>query len=247
MYLGKAVAVILPAYNASATLISTVNEIPVYVDHLILVDDASSDNTWKIALQLGIKHVVLHSSNSGYGANQKTCYDYALKLSPDIIVMIHPDYQYTPRLMSSMVHMVAAGVYHVVLGSRILGVGALAGGMPRYKYVANRILTFFQNICLSHKLSEYHTGYRAYSSRLLNYINYHLNSDDFLFDNQILSQAIFHRYTIGEISCPTRYDSLSSSISFIRSVRYGAGVISVSLAHLLCRLGLLRPKYLYSN
>ena len=244
MYLDKAVAVILPAYNASSTLAKTVMEIPSYVDHLILVDDASNDDTGRIAFELGIKHVVFHNKNEGYGANQKTSYDYVLKLNPDIIVMIHPDYQYTPLIMTSLVHMLASGVYDVVLASRILGVGALAGGMPVYKFIANRILTFFQNILLSHKLSEYHTGYRAYAYSVLTNCNYKANSNDFVFDNQILSQAIYKGFRIGEVSCPTRYDASSSSISFSRSVTYGIGVIIVSFAHLFCRFGLHRPKYL---
>lgn len=209
------------------------------MDYALLVDDASDDNTVAIARQLGLT-VVTHPSNRGYGANQKTCYENALKFQPDIVVMLHPDYQYDPRLLVPMAGMIASGVYEIVIGSRILGGGALSGGMPWWKYVANRVLTMGQNILLGAKLSEYHTGYRAYSSEFLRAINFQANSDDFIFDNQLLAQAIMGGYRVGEVSVPTRYFEEASTINFRRSLRYGFGVIAVSLLGLLCRLNIFR-------
>lgn len=221
----KKIVVIMPAYNAGKTLIKTYNEIPKdIVDEIILTDDASTDNTVEITKKLNIK-TVAHETNKGYGANQKTCYDYALKENPDIIIMLHPDYQYTPKLIYAMASLIAVGEYDVVLASRILGRGALKGGMPIYKYIANRLLTFFQNLVLGYKLTEYHTGYRAYSSEVLKKIPYKKNSDNFIFDNEILIQIIHHGFKIAEISCPTKYFPEASSINFRRSIRYGLGIV----------------------
>jgi glycosyltransferase involved in cell wall biosynthesis len=232
----KKVVVILPAYNASQTLRQTYGEIPFdVVDEVILTDDASTDETIQVAEDLGIKHILKHNNNRGYGGNQKTCYRKALELQADIIIMLHPDYQYTPKLIPSMAYLVANNVCQVVLGSRILGKGALKGGMPIYKYIANRMLTFFQNILLNRKLSEYHTGYRAFSAEVLRKINFEKNADDFIFDNQILSQAIYAGYEIGEIACPTKYFKEASVINFSRSVVYGFGVLTVSFQHFLQR------------
>lgn len=241
MILNKKVTVVLPAYNAAKTLEQTFREIPFdIVDEVILVDDKSRDETVKIAHQLGIKHVISHSENRGYGGNQKTCYDKALELKSDIVVMLHPDYQYSPRLIHSMCYLISNGVYEVVLGSRILGKGALKGGMPMYKYIANRFLTLFQNVVMNQKLSEYHTGYRAFSANVLQQVNYQVNSDDFVFDNQMLAQ-IFHKgFEIAEITCPTRYFDDASSINISRSMRYGIGVIGVSLSYLIQKTGLYR-------
>lgn len=228
--------VILPAYNAEKTLRKTFEEIPLnLVDEIILTDDASTDKTIAVAKELGIHHVILHEKNRGYGANQKTCYDKALERNADIIIMIHPDYQYTPKLLPAMVSLIASGLYPVVLGSRILGNGALRGGMPRYKYVCNRILTFFQNLCTGAKLSEYHTGYRAFSASVLRNIDYHKNSDSHIFDNQILSKIIMAGFPIGEVSCPTYYDENASSLNFRKSLQYGLGVVWVSVGHLIKR------------
>ncbi len=219
----------------------TYSEIPFdLVDDLVLVDDASDDNTLDIARKLGIRHVIRHPVNKGYGANQKTCYQTALDLGADIIVMLHPDYQYTPRLIPAMVSLIAEGVYPVVLGSRILGKGARQGGMPLYKYLFNRVLTFVQNLLLNQKLSEYHTGYRAFSKEVFDHIDISGNSDDFVFDNQMLSQIIFAGFPIAEVTCPTRYFEEASSINFRRSVRYGLGVLKTSLQHFLQRTGLAR-------
>lgn len=230
----KKIVVVLPAYNAERTLEQTYKEIPFeIVDEVILVDDKSKDKTVQKARELGIKNIFLHDENRGYGANQKTCYDEALKLGADIVVMLHPDYQYTPRLIPSMVTLIANGVYPVVLGSRILGKGALKGGMPVYKYIFNRILTLIQNILLGAKLSEYHTGFRAYSSEVLGKINYKANSDDFVFDNQVLAQVHFAGFEISEISCPSKYEADSSSINFRRSVKYGLGVLKTSFQFFL--------------
>lgn len=241
MILGKKLVIVLPAYNAGKTLENTYQEIPFdIVDDVVLVDDHSCDNTIEIARKLDIRHVIRHDTNKGYGANQKTCYDKALNLDADIVIMLHPDYQYTPKLIHSMAYLIANDVFPVVLGSRILGNGARRGGMPFYKYLANRLLTFVQNILLSQKLSEYHTGYRAFSSEVLKSINYHLNSDDFIFDNQILSQIIFKGFQVAEITCPTSYFKEASSISFGRSVKYGMGVLSVSVKHFLCKAGLAK-------
>jgi len=235
---GKRIVVVFPAYNAAKTLKETFYEIPVdIVDQAILVDDASVDSTVELAQKLGIKTFV-HSQNSGYGANQKTCYINAIDEHADIVIMVHPDYQYTPKLVPALASMIASGEYDIALASRILGKGALEGGMPLYKYIANRILTFIQNIMLRHKLSEYHTGYRAYSREVLKNLPLVENSDDFVFDNQILAQAIYFGYRIGEISCPTRYDKDSSSINFKRSLIYGFGVLLTSLKVVIQRIGL---------
>jgi glycosyltransferase involved in cell wall biosynthesis len=229
MIAGKRVAVILPAYNAARTLERTYAEIPLdIVDEVILTDDASKDNTLEISKRLGI-HTLAHDRNLGYGANQKTCYAEALAQGADIVVMLHPDYQYSPLLVTAMASMIASGHYDVVLGSRILGRGALAGGMPLYKYIANRFLTFAENILLGLKLSEYHTGYRAWSATVLRALPLDKCSDDFVFDNQMLAQAAYGGFAIGEISCPTRYFAEASSINFRRSVTYGLGVLRTAL------------------
>lgn len=235
------VVVVLPAYNAERTLERTFSEIPMdVVDDVVLVDDASHDDTVAVARRLGIRHVLQHARNIGYGGNQKACYDKALELDADIVIMLHPDYQYAPQLIPPMAELVASGLFPVVLGSRILGNGALEGGMPVYKYLANRALTLFQNLCCGQKLSEYHTGYRAYSAAVLRDIPYRDNSDDFIFDNQMLSQIIYRGYRVGEITCPTRYFDDASSIRLGASVRYGLGVLGVSLMHLAQRAGLAR-------
>ena len=235
----------MPAYNAEETLEKTYNEIPKsIVDDVILVDDFGTDNTSEVARQIGIEHVIRHDKNKGYGGNQKTCYNKALELNADIVIMLHPDYQYTPKLIESMAYLIANDVYHVVLGSRILGKGALAGGMPIYKYIANRFLTLFQNIMCGQKLSEYHTGYRAFSKEVLNKIKYNLNSDDFVFDNQMLSQIIYKDYEIAEITCPTKYFEEASSINLSRSITYGLGVLSTSIKHFLTRIGIMKWKLL---
>lgn len=234
---GKKIVVVMPAYNAEKTLRRTVGEIPhEIVDCLVLVDDASSDRTVEIAATLGI-HSLVHRRNFGYGRNQKTCYRQALELDADIVVMLHPDYQYTPKLITAMASLIAEGEFDVVLGSRVLGVGALAGGMPLYKYVANRGLTWFQNLLLGHKLSEYHTGYRAFSRDVLLRLPLGENSDDFVFDNEMLAQAVFFGFRIGEISCPTRYFTDASSINFRRAVKYGLGVLWTSISFRLARWG----------
>lgn len=221
----KKLIVVMPAYNAEKTLLKTYKEIPRdIVDEIILVDDKSQDKTVELARQLNLK-VFTHEINKGYGGNQKTCYEQALKLNADIVVMLHPDYQYNPRLIRSMASLIAEGVYDIVLGSRILGGKAVKNGMPRYKYAANRFLTFAQNLLTGEKLSEYHTGYRAFSKKALSELPLSENSDDFLFDNQMLAQAIFFGFRIGEISCPAKYETDSSSINFKRSLKYGAGVI----------------------
>ena len=241
----KKIVVVMPAYNASETLEKTYNEIPFpLVDEVILVDDHGSDNTYEIAKSLGINHVVRHEYNKGYGGNQKTCYNKALELKADIVVMLHPDYQYTPKLIESMCYLIANDLYPVVLGSRILGKGALRGGMPIYKYIANRILTLFQNILMNQKLSEYHTGFRAFSSDVLKNINYHNNSDDFIFDNQMLAQIMFKNYLIGEITCPTKYFEEASSINFQRSSVYGIGVIITSIKYFLTKTKIISWKIL---
>ena len=238
MILGKRIAVVLPAYNAEKTLRSTAKDLPAdYVDEIILVDDRSSDSTIKLALELNIR-VFRHSQNYGYGRNQKTCYREALNAGADIIVMVHPDYQYAPRLVLSMAGMIACNTYDVVLGSRIVGGGALKGGMPLYKYVANRLLTAFQNIMMGCKLSEYHTGYRAYSKEVLEELPLEENSDDFVFDNQTLAQIAYFGFRIGELSCPTKYFEEASSIRFGRATRYGFGVLATSLMYRLQKLGL---------
>lgn len=225
----KKIIVVLPAYNAEKTLKQTYDEIPLdIVDDIILVDDHSYDATFEVAKELQIKHIIQHDVNSGYGANQKTCYNKALELQGDIVVMLHPDYQYTPKLLHSMCYLIANDLYEVVLGSRILGKGALKGGMPIYKYVSNRFLTLVQNILMGQKLSEYHTGYRAFSSKVLKQICYNDNSNDFIFDNQMLAQICFEGYDIAEITCPTKYFKEASSINLKRSCIYGIGVLITS-------------------
>lgn len=241
MLYNKKIVVVMPAYNAEATLESTYKEIPFdIVDEVIVVDDASKDKTVDIAHSLGIKHIIKHEKNKGYGGNQKTCYNKAIELGADIIIMVHPDYQYTPKLIPSMANLIAQDLYDVVLGSRILGKGALAGGMPFYKFVFNRFLTLFQNICLKEKLSEYHTGYRAFSRSVLEKIDYHKNSDNFVFDNQMLAQIVYAGFNIGEVSCPTKYFAESSSINFKNSTVYGLGVLKTSISFILQKAGLAK-------
>lgn len=240
---GKKLTVVLPAYNAGKTLEMTYNEIPFdIVDEVILVDDCSKDNTVEVARRLGIKHIVVHDKNKGYGGNQKSCYNKALELGSDIVIMLHPDYQYTPKLIHSMAYLIANGVYEVVLGSRILGRGAIKGGMPRYKYIFNRLLTLFQNNLMRQKLSEYHTGYRAFSRKVLESIDYMANSDDFVFDNQMLAQIFYKGFEIAEITCPTKYFDDASSINFRRSVKYGLGVLSTSVKYFLAKTGIYKDK-----
>ena len=239
---GKRVVVVMPAYLAGRTLEPTWRDLPrAVVDHVIVVDDASDDDTVTVARRLGL-HVILHPHNKGYGGNQKTCYAAALDAGADIIVMVHPDYQYDPRMVTAMAGMIASGVYDMVIGSRILGGGALLGGMPAWRYVANRVLTFVQNLLLNAYLSEYHSGYRAYSRALLDRLPWKDNSDDFVFDNQILAQCIVKRVRIGEVSVPTRYFAEASSINFARSVRYGFGVLSTTFLAVLARTGLYRHR-----
>lgn len=237
------IVVVLPAYNAENTLEATYNEIPFdIVDEVILVDDRSRDNTLEIAQQLGIKHIIKHQTNKGYGGNQKSCYSKALELEADIVVMLHPDYQYTPKLLYSLCYLLANEVYHVAIGSRILGKGALRGGMPIYKYIANRFLTLVQNILMNQKLSEYHTGYRAFTREVLEKIDLKRNSDDFIFDNQMLAQICYLGYEIGEVSCPTKYFKEASSINFSRSITYGLGVLGVSFTYFFSKIGICKPK-----
>jgi glycosyltransferase involved in cell wall biosynthesis len=239
----KKLVIVLPAYNAELTLKKTYGEIPFdIVDEVVLVDDNSSDRTVALAHQLGISHIIKHDVNRGYGGNQKSCYRKALELGADIVIMLHPDYQYTPKLIHSMAYLIANNVYQVVLGSRTLGKGALHGGMPLYKYIANRLLTFFENVMLRQKLAEYHTGYRAFSREVLERINFAINSEDFIFDNQMLSQILYLDYEIAEITCPTRYFEEASSINFSRSVKYGLGVLKVSIVHRLCKWGMMKDK-----
>lgn len=231
----------MPAYNAAKTLEITYKEIPFdIVDEVVLVDDKSSDETASVAHKLGIKHIIVHEENRGYGGNQKSCYNKALRLDSDIVIMLHPDYQYTPKLIHSMSYLIANGVYEVVLGSRILGKGALKGGMPIYKYIANRILTLVQNILMNKKLSEYHTGYRAFSRKVLLDIDYNANSNDFVFDNQMIAQIFYAGYEIAEITCPTKYFEGASSINFKRSSVYGLGVLKTSFAYFFQKLGLAK-------
>jgi len=240
---GKRIAVVMPAYNAEKTLEQTVRELPDCVDIKILVDDFSKDETAQLSQILGVQTFV-HDANYGYGRNQQTCYREALKAGADIVVMVHPDYQYTPLLVSAMASMVASGIYDMVLASRILGGGALNGGMPRYKYIANRLLTAFQNIFLGVKLSEYHTGYRAFSRQLLQTLPLLENSDDFVFDNQMIAQAVMFNFNLGEISCPTKYFKEASSINFRRSVKYGLEVLSTTVGFVAHKLGFIHsPKY----
>lgn len=239
----KKIIVVLPAYNAGKTLSGTFKEIPFdIVDDVILVDDNSMDNTKEIAKQLGIKYIISHEKNLGYGGNQKTCYNKALEIGGDIIIMLHPDYQYTPKLIHSMSYLIANEVYPVVIGSRILGKGALKGGMPIYKYIANRFLTLFQNILMNQKLSEYHTGYRAYSRAVLEQIDFNKNSNDFIFDNQFIAQ-IFHKgFEIAEITCPTKYFEDASSINFSRSLKYGLGVMTVAVTYFLSKTKIYKSR-----
>jgi glycosyltransferase involved in cell wall biosynthesis len=243
---GKRICVVLPAYNAAETLEMTYNEIPFdIVDDVVLVDDASKDATTELGKKLGIKHLIRHENNRGYGGNQKSCYEKALGLNADIIIMLHPDYQYTPKLIHSLSAVIAFDVYPVVMGSRILGKGARKGGMPMYKYIANRFLTLGQNILLGQKLSEYHTGYRAFSKEIFEKIDIESNSDDFIFDNQMLAQIFYAGFEIGEITCPTKYFEEASSINFKRSVQYGLGVIGVSISYRMARWGIIKPKLFY--
>lgn len=241
---GQRVCVVMPAYNAQKTLERTVAEVPrSIVDEIVIVDDASRDQTVALAKRLGL-HVLVHTVNRGYGGNQKSCYREALRLGADIVIMLHPDYQYTPLLVPALAHCIASKLYDVALGSRILGTGALKGGMPLYKYVANRALTLAENILIDAKLSEYHTGYRAFSRRVLTTLPLEENSDDFVFDNQMLVQAIHFGFGIAEITCPTRYEPESSSINFSRSVKYGVGVLETAVALRLKKLKLLNPAFL---
>jgi glycosyltransferase involved in cell wall biosynthesis len=241
---GSKVCVVLPAFNAARTLVRTLEGLDRdLVDEVIIVDDASTDETREIARRLGLRYA-FHGRNHGYGANQKTCYALALDTGCDIAVMLHPDYQYEPRLVPALAQMVASGVYDVAVASRILGMGAIAGGMPRYKYVANRFLTLAQNLMIGQKLSEYHSGYRAFSRRVLETLPLLANSDDFLFDNQMLVQCHWWGFRIAEISCPTKYFAEASSINFTRSMRYGFGTVGVSVRCLLCRMGARPPAYL---
>jgi len=239
----KKIVVVMPAYNASKTLENTYKELPFdIVDDVVVVDDFSSDETAMTAKRLGIKHIISHQQNMGYGANQKTCYTKALDLGADVVIMVHPDYQYEPRLVTSMASLITNEVFDCVLGSRILGIGALKGGMPIYKYIANRILTSYQNILIPHKLSEYHTGYRAFSRHILENLPLDENSNDFIFDNQMLVQIIGRGYRVGEITCPTRYMEDSSSISISRSIKYGMNVLLTTIEYKLSKFGLIKSK-----
>lgn len=236
----KKVVVVLPAYNAAKTLEITYSEIDfTIVDEVILVDDLSKDNTVEVGKKLGIHHIIRHEYNKGYGGNQKTCYNKALEIGADIVIMLHPDYQYTPKLIPAMANLLGSGLYHVVLGSRILGKGALAGGMPMIKYISNRGLTLIQNILMNAKLSEYHTGYRAFTREVLEAVNYNANSDNFVFDNQMLAQIWFEGYEIAEITCPTKYFDDASSINFKNSSIYGIGVMKTSIQYRLQKWGLI--------
>src|SRR5687768_9926228 len=235
---GKRIVVVMPAYNAAKTLLQTYNDLPLdVVDHVILVDDSSSDSTVQVAQELGLT-TFLHRENMGYGKNQKTCYREALKFGADIVIMVHPDYQYAPKLTVSLAAMIAYDQYDVAIASRILGKGALEGGMPRYKYISNRLLTAAQNILLSYKLSEYHTGYRAFSREVLESLPLEENTNDFVFDNEMLTQVIYFRFRIGEISCPAKYFTEASSISFRRSMVYGLGVLLTAIKFRLQRMGI---------
>ncbi|MCK4677926.1 MAG: glycosyltransferase family 2 protein [Bacteroidales bacterium] len=245
---GKKIVVVLPAYNAEQTIGKTYDEIPFeIVDEVVLVDDKSSDKTIEMANKIGIKHVIRHVENKGYGGNQKTCYNTALELGGDIVIMLHPDYQYTPKLIHSMAYLIANDVYHVVLGSRILGKGALNGGMPLIKYISNRGLTLIQNILMNQKLSEYHTGYRAFSREVLESVNFNQNSNNFVFDNQMLSQIFYAGYEIAEITCPTKYFKEASSINLKDSTVYALGVLGVSFRYFLNKLGIIRSEIYYNR
>ncbi len=238
---GKKIVVVMPAYNAAKTLERTCQEIPFdIVDEIILTDDCSKDETVEEARRLGIQHIIRHEINTGYGGNQKSCYKKAIEIGADIVIMLHPDYQYTPKLIPSMVYLISSGLYPVVLGSRILGSDALSGGMPLVKYISNRILTLIENLLLNRKLSEYHTGYRAFSIDVIKNINLEENSDDFVFDNEMLAQIFYKGYKIGEISCPTKYFPEASSINLVRSAIYGLGVLRVSIVYRLSKWGLIK-------
>ena len=241
MYNGKKVVIVMPAYRASLTLERTYKEIPFdIVDEVILVDDYSPDNTAEVAKGIGIQHVICHDLNKGYGGNQKTCYTKALEIGADIVVMVHPDYQYTPKLIRAMVSIIGEDLYPVVFGSRILGKGALKGGMPLYKYIANRFLTLSQNILMSQKLSEYHTGYRAFSREILQAVPFNKCDDDFIFDNEMIAQIFAKGYEIAEVTCPTKYFDEASSINFVRSSKYGLGVLRVSIRYFFNNLGIFK-------
>lgn len=245
MFQGKKVVIVLPAYNAALTLEKTYKEIPFdIVDEVVLVDDHSRDDTQVVGRALGIQHIIRHENNKGYGGNQKTCYAKAIELNADVVVMLHPDYQYTPLLIHAMVSIIANDLYPVVFGSRILGKGALKGGMPMYKYIANRMLTLFQNILMNQKLSEYHTGYRAFSGEVLRSLDFTHNSDDFIFDNEMIAQIFSKGYEIGEVTCPTKYFEEASSINFKRSSIYGLGVLKVSMLYFLHKAGIYKWKLL---
>lgn len=240
---GKKIIVVLPAYKAALTLERTYREIPFdIVDEVVLVDDKSPDDTVAVARNLGIRHIVQHEVNKGYGGNQKSCYKKALELGGDIVIMLHPDYQYTPKLIHAMSSIIAMDVYPAVFGSRILGKGALKGGMPLYKYVFNRCLTLFENIMIGQKLSEYHTGYRAFGAEVIRSIDFSHNSDDFVFDNEMASQVFMNGFEIGEVTCPTKYFEEASSINFRRSMKYGMGVLRVSFTHRFHKWGIVRSK-----
>ncbi len=233
----------MPAYNAEKTLKTTYEELPFdIVDDVVLVDDKSSDHTSALAREIGIQHVITHEQNLGYGGNQKSCYRKALELDADITIMVHPDYQYTPKLVPAMADIIASGLYDAVLASRILGKGALRGGMPMYKYIANRFLTLTQNILIGQKLSEYHTGYRAFSKRILQTIDFESNSDDFVFDNQMICQVFHADFEIAEVTCPTKYFEEASSINFARSTTYGLGVLKTSMQYWASKRGLIKPR-----
>ena len=240
---GKKIVIVLPAYKAAKTIERTYREIPFdIVDDVVLVDDNSPDDTVEVGKSLGIKHIIKHEKNTGYGGNQKSCYKKALEIGADIVIMLHPDYQYTPTLIHAMSSIIAYYVFPVVLASRILGKGALKGGMPMYKYIANRFLTLFENIMISQKLSEYHTGYRAFSAEVLRALDFSHNSDDFVFDNEMISQIVMKGYDIAEVTCPTKYFEEASSINFSRSMKYGRGVLRVSFVHWLHKLGIVKSK-----
>jgi glycosyltransferase involved in cell wall biosynthesis len=240
---GKKVVVVLPAYNAAKTLEKTYREIDFeVVDDVVLVDDASKDETVEVGKKLGIQNIVKHDKNKGYGGNQKSCYDFALRIGADIVIMLHPDYQYNPKLIPSMAYLIANDVFHVVMGSRILGDRAMINGMPVYKYFFNRVLTWTQNLIVWEKLSEYHTGYRAFSKEILEKVNYEANSDDFIFDNQMITQIFYYGYEIGEIACPAKYFKEASSINFMRSLKYGLGVLANSISFRLNKWGWFKSR-----
>ena len=237
----------MPAYNAEKTIARTYHELPMdVVDEVVLVDDASHDNTVEVAEKLGIGHTIIHDVNKGYGGNQKSCYRKALELDADIVIMVHPDYQYTPKLVRAMAALIADDIFDCVLGSRILGTGALKGGMPLHKYFANRFLTLVENLLAGYKLSEYHTGYRAFSKQLLESLPLHRNSDDFIFDNQMLLQIIYYNFSIGEVTCPTRYMDEASSIGGMRVIKYGLGVLQESVLYRLNKMGIIK-RHLYQE